>query len=186
MSSTEMGLESGPVDATWIRTGGGALLSTLRAADPSIPMWAWGRDQHVGFWSRRQLHETLVHRIDLELARGEQPGADGPIAADGIDEFLVNLESAARFSPKVRKLKGNDEQLVVRAGDEPAAWTITLTQKGFDVESGAADRPVATISGPALTLLLVLYRRQALDDATVDLDGSRDLVEFWLANSALE
>jgi uncharacterized protein (TIGR03083 family) len=174
------------VDAPWILAGGTALVTTLRAADPSHPMWAWGRDQRVGFWSRRQLHETLVHRIDLQLALGEDPVADVPIAADGIDEFLVNLAPAAVFSPKVTNLKGTGERIVVRAADDPGAWTITLDAGGFTIESGAAGTPVATMSGAALELLLVLYRRQSLESAAVSVHGSRERLEFWLANSALE
>jgi len=51
-----------------ITEGGDRLIATLLAANPDDEMWAWGLDQHVRFWSRRQLHETLVHRMDLELA----------------------------------------------------------------------------------------------------------------------
>jgi uncharacterized protein (TIGR03083 family) len=175
-----------PVDARWLRVGGTALVETLRASDPSRPMWAWGRDQRVRFWSRRQLHETLVHRIDLQLALGEEPIADVPIAADGIDELLVNLAPAVAFSPKVANLKGTGEHIVVHASDDSRAWTITLDDDGFAVESGAAESPVATMTGPALEVLLVLYRRQPLESAAVSVHGSRERLEFWLANSALE
>ena len=44
----------------------------------------------------------------------------------------------------------------------------------------------ATLSGPALDLLLVLYRRRALDGSGVTVTGDRGLADFWLANSALE
>src|SRR5271157_1494883 len=104
--SSEMGLDEGPADGEWIRLGGAALLGTLRASDPADPMWAWGSDQHVRFWSRRQLHETLVHRFDLEIAGGHRPAAAAHVAADTIDEFLVNLARAEYFSPKVALLRG--------------------------------------------------------------------------------
>ncbi|HTW09903.1 MAG TPA: maleylpyruvate isomerase N-terminal domain-containing protein, partial [Acidimicrobiales bacterium] len=93
--------------ASWVRDGGTALVATLRAADPDAGMWAWGVDQHVRWWSRRQLHETLVHRMDADLAAGAAPRADAAVAADAIDEFLVNLGAAAYFSPKVKELKGD-------------------------------------------------------------------------------
>ena len=98
--SSEMGLDEGPVDGEWVRRGGEALLRTLRATDPAASMWAWGADQHVRFWSRRQLHETLVHRFDLELAEGRSPSAPAHLAADTIDEFLANLASGRVLLPE--------------------------------------------------------------------------------------
>ena len=64
-------------------------------ADPGSSMWAWGADQHARFWSRRQLHETLVHRCDLELAQSGRPSVPAHLAADTIDEFLDNLAAFA-------------------------------------------------------------------------------------------
>ena len=43
----------------------------------------------------------------------------------------------------------------------------------------------AEISGPAVDLLLVLYRRQALSDSQLAAAGDLALVDFWLAHSAL-
>ena len=186
--SDAMGLSTGPVDEQWIRTGGAALVSTLRAADPTTPMWAWGADQHVAFWSRRQLHETLVHRTDLELARGMEPTAGAGIAADAIDEFLVNLAPAARFSPKVEHLRGKGERLALFASDADRSWTVLLSPDGFSVRDIREDGgPIsASFVGASLPLLLVLYRRRAPAAAGVSVTGDHELAEFWLANSALE
>ena len=177
--------DPGPPTAGWLRSGGASLLGTLRAADPDAPMWAWGADQHVRFWSRRQLHETLVHRIDAELAGGLPSTAAPEVAADGIDELLVNLPAAARFSPKVANLRGDGRRLALETSDAERSWTITLGADGFVVERGNATAE-ATLSGPALDLLLVLYRRRALDGSGVTVTGDRGLADFWLANSALE
>jgi uncharacterized protein (TIGR03083 family) len=156
----EMGLDQGPPTPEWIRQGGTALLATLRAADPDAAMWAWGGDQHARFWSWRELHETIVHRIDLEIAGGRVPNADAAVAADGIDELLDNLPGSAYFSPKVRLLKGQGQRLGLRAEDTGGTWTITLTPAGFEVGPGGDHD--ALVSGPALPLLLVAYRRWPL------------------------
>jgi len=183
--SSEMGLDEGPVDGDWVRRGGEALLRTLRAADPAASMWAWGADQHVRFWSRRQLHETLVHRFDLELAEGRSPSAPAHLAADTIDEFLSNLAAAAYFSPKVVLLRGNGESIAFRASDTGQAWTVALRPDRFDV--GAGEQPAAaTLSGPAAALSLVLYRRTLLAASGLEVEGRRDLIDFWIENSALE
>jgi uncharacterized protein (TIGR03083 family) len=184
-SSSAMGLVLEPVGAPWIRDGGEQLVETLRRSDPAAPMWTWGADQHLGWWARRQLHETLVHRADLEAACGLTSDVPADFAADAIDEFLVNLECAGTFSPLVREIRGSGEVLNILATDGKNAWSVELTPDGFTVgaqgESGDAE-----LSGPALDLLLVLYRRLALSDSSVLSSGSGALVDFWLAHCALE
>jgi uncharacterized protein (TIGR03083 family) len=183
--SSEMGLELGPVDATWLRRGGTALLVTLRQGDPAAPMWAWGADQHLRFWSRRQLHETMVHRLDLELATGEVPLVEPEIASDAIDEFLMNLKGASYFSPKVKEIHGDHQALHFATSDTAGDWTIELRDDGFAVtrDNSAAD---TELTGAAADLLMVLYRRRDLDASEVDARGDRGLIDFWLTNSALE
>ncbi len=183
--SSEMALDEGPVNGEWIRRGGVALIATLRATNPATSMWAWGSDQHVRFWSRRQLHETLVHRFDLELSRGERPSAPAHLAADTIDEFLDNLAAAEYFSPAVGHLRGNGEIILFRATDTGHAWKVGLHPDRFDVRTGEGSA-TASLSGPAVTLSLVLYRRLSLATSDLDVQGRRNLVEFWIANSALE
>ncbi len=185
IASSEMRLDDGPVCGEWLRRGGADLVSTLRAADPSAPMWAWGADQHVRFWSRRQLHETLVHRFDLELAEGHSPSASADLVADTIDEFLDNLASAVYFSPKVARLRGNGESILFRATDTGQAWTVGFFPDRFEVRDG--EQPAAaSLSGPAATLALVLYRRLSVPNSDLHVQGRHDLVEFWIENSALE
>lgn len=186
---TRQPLTDEPVTPEWIRRGGRTLSDALRSADPDAPMWAWGADHHVRFWSRRQLHETLVHRMDLELLGGRRPDVAPEVAADAVDELLVNLRSAAAFSPGIRRLCGHGEQLEVRPDDLEVGWTITLIPDGFTVERhlAAAGRPApaATLGGHAADLLAVLYRRTSLDNGRTTVEGARPLVDFWLDSSAL-
>ena len=177
-------VDPGPPSADWLRAGGTVLVGALRAVDPDTPMWAWGPDQHVRFWSRRQHHETLVHRIDAEMAGGRSSQVDPEVAADGIDEFLVNLGSAAAFSKGVANLRGTGERLALRPDDAGRSWTITLTDQGFTLDDGAVPAQ-ATMHGPALDLLLVVYRRRSIDDSAVLVDGQRALADFWWEHSAL-
>jgi uncharacterized protein (TIGR03083 family) len=184
-SSDSMNLELGPVGPGWIRDGGSQLVATLRASDPDHVMWAWGPDQHARFWSRRQLHETLIHQMDLDLAMGLAPDTDARIAVDAIDEFLVNLKSAARFSPRVKELRGAGEVLHVGTTDADADWSIKLLPDGFEL-SDDRSTPTASFRGPATDLLLVLYRRLPLTSTKVSGSGRHDLIDFWIAHSALE
>jgi uncharacterized protein (TIGR03083 family) len=188
--SSSMGLGEPSPSPAWLREGGQVLVATLRSADPEEPMWAWGADKHVRFWSRRQLHETLVHTMDAELALGKAPAAAASLAADAVDEFLANLPRAVYFSPKVANLRGDGAQLEFRATDEDRAWWVTLGAEGFEVAPGTRSAPAApagaTLKGPADVLLLVLYRRLPVGTAGMTVSGDASLVDFWLANSALE
>ncbi len=68
----------------------GELVREFAARKPEDPTGTWYKpDQTVGFCIRRMAQETVVHRIDAELAAG-QPVAEVPddLAIDGIDELL--------------------------------------------------------------------------------------------------
>jgi len=177
--------DSIPTDSAWILSGGADLLSTLRSANPEAPMWSWGQDQHVRYWPRRQLHETAIHRCDLEIALGLRPELDPAVAADAIDEFLANLAPSAAFSPSVRYLRGNGEALVFRATDVDRAWTAVLSPDSFAIRPGS-DNAQASLLGTASRLALLLYRRVGLGDSGVITSGSDDLVAFWLEHSGLQ
>ena len=184
ISSNDMGLDLGPVSPSWILEGGTQLLATLRKCNPDLAMWAWGADQHARFWSRRQLHETLMHRIDLELALGVEPHADATTAADAIDEFLVNLPCAKVFAPKVTELVGSGSRLAFTERDGDRRWVVMLGEDGISL---VQDNELADVELRAntLDLLLVLYRRRQIEEVNISITGDRELLHFWLANSAL-
>ncbi len=171
-------------DAAWIRDGGFQLVTTLRECDPDEAMWAWGADQHARFWSRRQLHETLVHRVDLELAQGITPRLEPMIAADGVDEFLINLPNSARFSPGVKNLTGGGERIGFTQSDGDRRWIATLDEGGVSLSNSEGPLDLE-LRATAANLLLVLYRRSGFDDENISLTGREDLLQFWFAHSAL-
>jgi uncharacterized protein (TIGR03083 family) len=173
------------VSPEWITEGGEQLVATLLAADPDDAMWAWGLDQHVRFWSRRQLHETLVHRMDLELAAQIEPTAEPAIAIDAIDEFLANLEKVSKHSPALAPLRGHGKRLAFRVHGTETLWTITFDDDGFEVSHTVSAFDAALIGSP-VGLLLAILRRRAVDRGDVAVEGDRDLVDFWLAHSSFD
>ncbi len=185
ISRSEMDLVAGPVDAAWLRGGGHALHTTLVGASPDDSMWAWGVDHHVRFWSRRQLHETFVHRIDLELAMGVIPVAQPSVATDAIDELLVNLTDEGRFAASEPDIRSDGELLKFNALDTRTAWVLERHGDVFRL-SDRHDAPDVELTGLAGDLLLVLYRRQALHQAPVKVQGNATLIDSWLSRSALE
>ena len=160
-------------------------MATLSDANPDDSMWAWGRDQHVRFWSRRQLHETLVHRMDFELAAQRSPEAAPEVALDAIDEFLTNFENDLKKSPGRSPLRGNGETLAIRSSDTPTLWSITLNEDGFVVtrDEGRFD---AELLGSPVELLLIVLRRRGVDEGEVTMRGDRGLIDYWLTNSAFD
>ena len=108
-------------------------------------------DQTVGFWYRRMAQETVVHRIDAELATG-QPVFPVPddLAVDGVDELLAGFVPFGLahwpdyFGDVLDSSPGH--RTVVRAGD--AAWTVATGPGRFDVTPGV-DGTVDDGTGPA-------------------------------------
>ncbi len=173
----------------WFRQGGDALVATLRAAGPDEPVWSFGADQHARFWSRRQLHETVVHRADALLALGQPVEIANDVAADGIDELLDNLLSIRHRSPKVAQLRGDGETIHLHAVDTPDAagigeWLITLQPDGYSYSHGHAKGDVA-VRGALSDLELMMYGRLPLDDERFQTFGDRTVMERWLESAQL-
>ncbi|MFI0349836.1 maleylpyruvate isomerase family mycothiol-dependent enzyme [Actinomadura sp. 9N407] len=173
---------------SWYVDGGERLIKTLRAADGDRPVWGWGPDPHVRFWSRRMLYETLVHRCDLDIALGREPVIDARIAVDGIDELLANLRSAAGFAPKVDHLRGDGTALAFVAADAGIRWTFRMWPDRFEwtpepfEDAGKAD---AAVRGDAADVYLFLWGRRKLGDPRLDFSGDDALLIHWVENSAI-
>jgi uncharacterized protein (TIGR03083 family) len=149
-----------------------ALIAEFAARKPDEWSLTWYEpDQTVGFWMRRMAQETVIHRIDAELAAGV-PHAPIPVdlAVDGIDEVLVrflgyeSVESAEEFGPHL----SDDEGRTVRVDTAAASWSIQLGPTVVSVEPGHADAE-ASVGGEPGAVLRWLWRRAG--DEEVVLDG---------------
>jgi uncharacterized protein (TIGR03083 family) len=68
------------------------LEAEVRMADASAACWTFSPDDATcGFWMRRQVHETFVHRLDAELAAGLTSHVDPGMAVDAIREAFELL-----------------------------------------------------------------------------------------------
>ena len=148
----------------------GALRAEFRTRAPGLPAPTWyDPDQTVGFWIRRMAQETVIHRIDAELAAGlpVTPVPDD-LAADGVDEVLKRMLAygSVTWPEDFAEIEGGHlagpGEITVAAGQ--AAWTVRPSPHAVEVEDGASDDPRAIIDGPAGNVLRWLWGR-AGDDA---------------------
>jgi uncharacterized protein (TIGR03083 family) len=74
--------------AQCLRAGAARLAAAVRQAAPDARVWTWADDQTAGFWLRRMVHETVIHRADAALALRRATEIASDLAADGITELL--------------------------------------------------------------------------------------------------
>ncbi|MEU9987548.1 maleylpyruvate isomerase family mycothiol-dependent enzyme [Streptomyces sp. NPDC048045] len=161
----------------WYRDSHRLLVDTLAAAPADVECWTFlpaSSPSPLAFWTRRQAHETTVHRYDAEAARG---GAASPIAtdfaADGIDELLRGFHARSRSRvrterPRVLRVRAAD-------GDADAVWTVRLSAEPPVASRDGAGEAEAELTGPADRLYLALWNRVPVPSVT----GDRSLAALW-------
>jgi len=175
----------GPELVAHFREGHRLLVEALGNAPQDVECWSFlPAPSPLAFWARRQAHETTIHRVDAESARG---GALSPVAAehalDGIDELLRGMHAR----PKSRVRTETPRTLRVRATDTDTVWTVRLSAEPPSAVREEAPGPAGAVdcelSGPAGTLYLALWNRLPLAALTVT--GDEELPRLWRDNSSI-
>ncbi|MET9394112.1 maleylpyruvate isomerase family mycothiol-dependent enzyme [Streptomyces sp. NPDC006624] len=163
----------------WYRDSHRLLVDTLAAASPDVECWAFlPAPSPLAFWTRRQAHETAVHRFDAESARGGEPAPFTPeFATDGIDELLRGFHARARS----RVRTPGPRVLHVRTEDTGAVWTVRLSPEPPVTTRGASGEPDAELHGPAGELYLALWNRRPLPGVS----GDQGLAALWREESGI-
>jgi uncharacterized protein (TIGR03083 family) len=173
--------------SSWLLAGARRLSHAVREAGPQAGVWTWADDQTAGFWLRRIAHDTLVHRLDAELAVGREVRLAPDCVSDLFDMFSI-LPRIDDF-PALAELRGHGQTLHFHATDpglgDAGEWLARRTPSGVAWRHGHG-RGDAALRGPALDLLLVLSRRAALDGSQVEVSGDPRLLAHWLEHSRLE
>jgi hypothetical protein len=144
-----------------------------RPASEPAPHW-YEPDQTVGCLVRRMAHETVVHRVDAELAAGWDIAAvPEDLAIDGVDEVLVvMLGFWSQTEPEEfadLPGDGDGDGPPVRVSSGGASWLLTPTARGVTIAPGGAGEAVATVAGDPHAMLLWLWGRA--DDTAVTTTG---------------
>jgi len=153
----------------WFEAGAGALIGALDGAPADLNCFTFLADAPppVLFWSRRQTHETGMHRVDAESAGGSITPFLPPFAADGIDEMLTG------FVPRKHTPLHADPPitLAVALTDVDRHWHLTISE-GAGVTVREARSADCTVSGSASDVYLALWNRQGVEALTIDGDPS--------------
>lgn len=165
---------------TWFREGHRHLVDTLAAAQPDVQCWHFlPAPSPLAFWARRQAHETTIHRLDAEAARGRTPGDTDPaFAADGIDELLLAMHAR----PKSRVRSTDPRVLRVRATDaDDAVWTVRLSEEPPAAARGETGEADCEVSGPVAGLYAALWNRAPFPGV----EGDASVAALWREKSAI-
>ncbi|ACZ31220.1 protein of unknown function DUF1503 [Xylanimonas cellulosilytica DSM 15894] len=175
------GLDAAALSAVYAEHAAG-LLAVLERLGPDAAAITLTGPGPASFWFRRQVHETLVHLGDLAAAR---TGAwtpdvlDGVVAlddglwADGVDEIVTMFEPR---QVRLQRIAPLEHLVALQDPAGGASWVLGAHEDG----RSPADSPVATVTGDARSLDLVLWGRVAPDAAGIVIDGDAAAVEAAL------
>lgn len=156
----------------WYETGLVELVTALRTTPPDAPAWHMSpvAEKVAASWTRRQAHELVVHRMDLEVAAGISPArVDTALAEDGVDELLTVL--VPRWA-HTEPLATAHARVGVTSLDTGRSWSVSVVRSRVTVAQERAGNEDAQVSGDATALLLHLWGRPA--EVTVDGDPAAE------------
>ncbi len=192
------------VVSSWYAGKAEDLYEVLRSADPDAACWnfAFGSGTKR-FWPRRQLHETMVHLVDLDLSLHRSTELSPAVSRDGIDEVLrVFLHRMHQRGHPARL----ERPLAITASDTGDTWTVaprphptsTPMVPTQPVGSDAGSVPILSpsvehrrtppatvtdrVEAPADVLYRLLWKRLDLDEAAVRVSGDERRVRAFLGS----
>lgn len=150
-----------PGDASllsWFVEGHAGLVAALRSAPDDLECYTLLPNMGpLVHWTRRQAHETAMHRADAELAAGESPVFDVGLAVDGIAEMLEAFFPRG-YRKRVRSETPRTIGIVPTDADD--RWLVHIGPEGAAAERGASDAS-ELVTATASDLYLLLWNRRS-------------------------
>jgi uncharacterized protein (TIGR03083 family) len=154
-----------------------------RSPDEPSPTW-YEPEQTVGFWIRRMAQETVVHRMDAQLAAGVPvtPAPDD-LATDGVDEVLKRFLAygSVQWPDEYASLQGGHlatadgaDTIVVTTGQ--TSWTVRPAPDSVTVTDGRDGGARAEVAAAPDAMLRWLWGRAGDDAVTVT--GDREWAAY--------
>jgi uncharacterized protein (TIGR03083 family) len=147
--------------ADHFRAAHATLIQVLKVRSPQTPAYTWWPpDQTAGFWARRMAQESLIHRVDAELAAGVASTVDETLARDGVDEVLTVFLGDPRTTWPV--LDTPPCSVLVQVDD--LGWLVQLRADGVQTTKATdGSQADAVVRGGAADVDLWLWGRGNLD-----------------------
>ncbi|MGH1493965.1 MAG: maleylpyruvate isomerase family mycothiol-dependent enzyme [Acidimicrobiales bacterium] len=159
--------------AAGVRT---TMLEALQQAESHAVAWSFvANNQTAGFWHRRMVAETAVHRWDAQRAGGEASPIDPEVASDGIDEYT---QVGLRFSGARPNRIYPAQSLHLHCTDTTGEWTIVGTDGPEFTVTREHTKADAAVRGEASALLLWIWGR---DGGAVEVLGDAAVAATWRA-----
>ena len=135
--------------------------------------WSWHHnDFSVDFWFRRMAHETVIHRVDAQIANGITPEISELLALDGVDEVLDFLPLLGSWdgAPNV---DFGIVSISAHTSTGQKHWTLEFTSEKASVTASTQVDPNARliISADAAAMDLYLWGRLESSDPRITLTG---------------
>jgi uncharacterized protein (TIGR03083 family) len=168
----------GDARLNWLAEQRTAMLAALEASDAGAQVWNWTASSPgpASFWFRRMAHETVIHRVDVELAHNLEPAQGDPeLSADTVAEFfdLFYPRHATELADADRGGLGGSMHL--HATDVAGAeWTLKRGPGGITIvrEHSKAD---VVLRGSAFELARWIWGRLATEQ--LEISGDRSIAD---------
>jgi uncharacterized protein (TIGR03083 family) len=147
------------------------VIEALRTRDPATTVWTWyPPDQTVGFWVRRMMQETVIHRADVESAVDRRPDVPDDVAVDGINELLELMVCNDDEDFYEGHVPGHGQRIAIATAG--ASWTVTLSPTIASFTRELAPDADVSLKGDGGPMLLALWNRLPYSAVTATGDES--------------
>ena len=162
----------------WLNRGAQMVIDAVERVG-SERVWTFIGPRPAGWWIRRRVHETAVHRIDAALALGDALDLPAELAADSLSEWIELATVDKRRTPALE----HGQSIHLHATEEELGptgeWTIAHDDEGLWWARTHGKGDVA-LRGPVNALLLATVRRKTADQAGLEVFGDPAVWDGWL------
>lgn len=105
-----------------------------------------------------------------------------------MNEFFQNLWRARAWRRGMGALRGDGERIAFHATDTAERWLVLRHPRGFEWShrsDGCPPSTHVTVNGPVELVYLLAWKRVALDDPGLAIDGGPDVLRYWYRHGSV-